>query len=274
MFHLLVLEGSADQTQTTCTTDRFLTYTEDEVRDRFLSLTDSEFLEIPALFMGEGFEDEVARIGRLIKVSQVGREVRAYYHIDPNLPSLTNGQLYQLRDALQIADFEFSRNHWAIKKTDLFETLYKERIVSLVGPTVFSLSDKPVRKGLISVMMPFDAGSNSVYRKLKSTLEDAGYICRRADDMWENNHIMQDVIELICTAEVVVCDLSGKNPNVFYEAGIAHTLGRQVILITQSMEDVPFDLRSLRCVTYLNNGEGRDDLAGRVLDRVTDLTRY
>ncbi|MET4764181.1 MULTISPECIES: hypothetical protein [Bradyrhizobium] len=44
---------------------------------------------------------------------------------------------------------------------------------------------------------------------------------------------------------------------MFYEAGIAHTLGREVILITQNENDIPFDLRHLRHVRYLNNAEGR-----------------
>ena len=48
----------------------------------------------------------------------------------------------------------------------------------------------------------------------------------------------------------------GRNPNVFYEVGIAHTLGREVVLITQSEHDVSFDLRHLRYIRYLNNAEG------------------
>jgi hypothetical protein len=44
---------------------------------------------------------------------------------------------------------------------------------------------------------------------------------------------------------------------VFYEIGIAHSLGREVILITQSEQDIPFDLRHLRYIRYLNNAEGR-----------------
>jgi hypothetical protein len=71
---------------------------------------------------------------------------------------------------------------------------------------------------------------------------------------------------------VVVCDLSGKNPNVFYEAGIAHTLGKEVILITQSMDDIPFDLKALRCITYHNNGEGQAKLAADVVNRIATLT--
>jgi hypothetical protein len=58
------------------------------------------------------------------------------------------------------------------------------------------------------------------------------------------------VVSSICKSSVVVCDLTGKNANVFYEAGIAHSLGKDVILNTQSADDVPFDLRRLRYIPY------------------------
>ena len=71
---------------------------------------------------------------------------------------------------------------------------------------------------------------------------------QRADDIWVNDHIMADIIGLIWRARVVISDLSGKNANVFYETGIAHTLGRDVIQITRAPADVPFDLQPLRYV--------------------------
>jgi hypothetical protein len=61
---------------------------------------------------------------------------------------------------------------------------------------------------------------------------------------------------LIFRAAIVVCDFSGRNANVFYEAGIAHTLGKQVVPLSQSKDDVPFDLGHHRYLQYLNNGEG------------------
>jgi hypothetical protein len=73
-----------------------------------------------------------------------------------------------------------------------------------------------------------------------------------------------------------VADLTGKNPNVFYEAGIAHTLGREVIQIAHSMDDIPFDLRSIRSLHYLNNDQGRDDLrrdVGRRLGTILEARR-
>ncbi|SEW47226.1 hypothetical protein SAMN04488515_3558 [Cognatiyoonia koreensis] len=271
MYHLVVLEGSFSQNQVSCEYGRFLEYTSEANIEKFKDLTDLELLEYPAIFMGEGYDDEPARIGKLIKISKVGREVKAYYVVDPDLPALTNRQIYDLSEELDIASFEFSRNHWALKDVDLFEVLLRAGVRQPFQPSVFRLSRNPVKSDLISVMMPFDASSDKVYANLKRAIEGEGLRCNRADDIWKNSHIMEDVIELICTARVVVCDLSGMNANVFYETGIAHSLGKEVILITQSMEHVPFDLRSLRCVTYLNNGEGREELAKKVVARVRDL---
>lgn len=83
---------------------------------------------------------------------------------------------------------------------------------------------------------------------------------------------MQDVVSLICKSSVVICDLSGKNPNVFYEAGIAHALGKQVILITQHMDGIPFDLRSVRAIQYLPNGEGISAMIKKLRPRVSQLS--
>jgi hypothetical protein len=117
-------------------------------------------------------------------------------------------------------------------------------------------------------MMPFAADFASVYISLQEAVAAAGMRCFRADDIWVNAH---DVINLLWRSRVVIADLSGKNPNVFYETGIAHSLGRDVIQITQSMDDVPFDLRAIRTLTYLNNGEGRDGLKQRMTERLQSL---
>jgi hypothetical protein len=80
--------------------------------------------------------------------------------------------------------------------------------------------------------------------------------------------VIQDVISLIDRSAFVICDCTGRNPNVFYEIGIAHSLGKEVILITQNGDDVPFDLRHLRYLQYLNNGEGLVELEARLIARL------
>jgi hypothetical protein len=120
-------------------------------------------------------------------------------------------------------------------------------------------------------MMPFDAAFNTVYDSIRQAADNVGLRCRRADDIWENAAIIQDVVALIDRSRVVVCDCTGRNPNVFYEVGIAHTLGREVILITQSEHDIPFDLRHLRYVKYLNNTEGRAALGTALEGRMQTI---
>ncbi|WP_230684150.1 hypothetical protein [Enterobacter ludwigii] len=98
-----------------------------------------------------------------------------------------------------------------------------------------------------------------------------GLRCNRADDIWEHNAIIQDVVSLICKSSVVICDLSGKNPNVFYEADIAHSLGKKVILLAQHMDDIPFDLRHLRVITYFPNTEGIASMIQKLHSRLSQL---
>ena len=112
----------------------------------------------------------------------------------------------------------------------------------------------PTESDYCFILMPFTDTSDvqKVYRDhVKPVLESGcGLRCERADDIYDINGVMQSVWEGINRARLVVADLTGKNPNVFYELGIAHTLGKPVIILTQSMEFVPFDLRHLRCIVY------------------------
>ncbi|WP_170864125.1 hypothetical protein [Paracoccus sp. SM22M-07] len=95
----------------------------------------------------------------------------------------------------------------------------------------------------------------------------------RAKDIREHSTVIQDVFSLIFKAHIVVCDFTDENPNIFYEAGIAHTLGKSVVPITQSPADIPFDLRHHRHVSYLNNAEGRKDLIEQLKPRFSGLRR-
>ena len=134
-------------------------------------------------------------------------------------------------------------------------------------PNIFEIPNKPVDSSLISVMMPFRPELSVVYETIKEAAGTAGFYCKRVDDIWDHSTVIQDVFALIFESYIVVCDFTGKNPNVFYEAGIAHTLGKHVVPITQSESDIPFDLQHHRYAKYLNNGEGlellKKDLASR-----------
>jgi len=130
-----------------------------------------------------------------------------------------------------------------------------ERIVTF-APDVFQIPDKAVETNVLSVMMPFESRFNGTYTAIRNVCNRLGIDCRRADDIWDNSILIQDVFDLIFTARAVLTDFTDRNPNVFYETGVAHTLGKLVIPITQSVTDIPFDLRHHRALTYLPNSEG------------------
>ena len=119
--------------------------------------------------------------------------------------------------------------------------------------------------------MPFAPQFDNLYAVLAETCANSDFRCSRADDIWLNDAIVEDVVHLIATSRVVIADLTERNSNVFYEIGIAHTLGKDVILITQSQNDVPFDLRHLRYLTYLNNAEGLAALGADISRRLETL---
>lgn len=75
-------------------------------------------------------------------------------------------------------------------------------------------------------------------------------VFHRADKEAGPGEIITHVIEQLITSDIVIADLSGRNPNVFYELGVRHAVSGNTILITENLDDVPFDLRGLRTITY------------------------
>ncbi len=101
------------------------------------------------------------------------------------------------------------------------------------------------------VIMPFEKGYDEIYALfIHETLVLAGYNVTRADDMKTCQNILKDIIHGIAYGDLIVADLSDSNPNVYYELGLAHTLGKPVILLTQNINEIPFDLRPYRIIPY------------------------
>ncbi len=227
----------------------------------------------PCLFMLEGIDDQPAYAGTIVRARISGPEIAIEYTFEPDIPPILNGDIYRRRIEFDMPhDFEFSRNHWAVKDVDLYRVLLRNFRFRRQRPSVFSISEhEKIEPSLVSVMMPFDASFMQVYDVLQKIAQGVGLRCRRADEIWENPAIIQDIVSLIDRSRAVICDCTGRNPNVFYEIGIAHTLGRDVILITQNPADIPFDLRHLRFLSYLNNAEGRLALGEALEARLTDM---
>lgn len=119
------------------------------------------------------------------------------------------------------------------------------------------------------VMMPFAAPYNGYYSLLyEPAIKKAGLKPIRADnEIFGAGKIMDQVWSGINSAKVLVAELTTKNPNVFYELGLAHALKKPVVLVSSNEEDVPFDLQHIRVIYYDVN----DPFWGqKLLDKVAE----
>ena len=139
--------------------------------------------------------------------------------------------------------------------------IFHRRYAGMIVEPVYKGRDARVEEGKCAVLMPFtEPWSDRIYgRFLQTFIQEAGFSPVRADDLFGRD-VMEDIWSMILTSEVVVADITGRNANVFYELGIAHTLGKPVILITQSTSDIPFDLNRYRHVIYTDDADGYDKL--------------
>ncbi len=139
---------------------------------------------------------------------------------------------------------------------------------------LLSSSDRRDKGRFAFVLMPFREDMKSLYLDIiKPTVEGTGFSCYRADDFFTTNKIMDDIENAIDSASFVIADLSGRNPNVFYEVGMSHAKKMQVILLAQTMDDVPFDLRPWRHIVYRNDEKGRRKLAKDLANTIRTVTQ-
>lgn len=256
--------------------ERLFEYTESRIVDNYESNNVpriDQLIKLPCLFMNEGFNDELAYVGQINRARVVGRSIVFEFTLDSDVPPIKNSLIYANKLALDMSvDFEFHRSHWAVKDVDLYRFLFRNIRHRRQMPNVFQISEHDrIELNLASVMMPFDQGFTNVFNSISKAAANLGLDCKRADNIWEHATIIQDIVSLIDKSRIVVCDCTGRNPNVFYEAGIAHTLGREVILITQNEQDIPFDLRHLRYIRYLNNTQGLGELELALQGRIRTI---
>jgi hypothetical protein len=102
------------------------------------------------------------------------------------------------------------------------------------------------------VMQPFAPPLGDYYDKIfKPAIEKAGLQPVRADaEIFGTGKIIDQVWRGINAAKVLVAELTTRNPNVFYELGLAHALRKPVVLVSSNEADVPFDLHHIRVIYY------------------------
>jgi hypothetical protein len=121
------------------------------------------------------------------------------------------------------------------------------------------------------VLMPFRESFDDVYALgIRPACEAAGAYCERVDEQIFPERILDRIYNQIAKADVIVADLTGRSPNVFYEVGYAHALGKTTVLLTRTAEDIPFDLQHFSHIVY---GDKITTLRNELEKRIAHFTR-
>jgi hypothetical protein len=121
------------------------------------------------------------------------------------------------------------------------------------------------------VMMPFGEWFDRYYQEIYvPAIKEAGFEPVRADELFTTGSVVEQIWEQIEKTKLLLADLTGKNPNVFYELGLAHAARKPVVFTAGALDDVPFDLRHLRVIIY---DVREPEWAARLRKSITDYLR-
>lgn len=122
---------------------------------------------------------------------------------------------------------------------------------------LFGVPRDPATPCDVFVLMPFNEDMRPVYElHIKAVVKKLNLVAARADDFYTARAFVLDIWDAICDAKLVIGDCTGRSPNVFYEIGLCHAVGKTVVLIAQDDGDVPADLRHIRYIKYTRGKQG------------------
>ncbi|MEJ8819995.1 hypothetical protein [Lacibacter sp. H407] len=153
--------------------------------------------------------------------------------------SLSSAKLLEkVGDKQRVIDISSSRTTPLVDSTDEIKKLAKSVFISS-GDSCF-------------VMMPFASPLGEYYQQIyEPAIKKTGLTPLRADnDIFGTGKIIDQIWNGISSAKVLIAELTQRNPNVYYELGIAHALKKPVVLVCSNEEDVPFDLKHIRVIYY------------------------
>lgn len=195
------------------TTDRSDPYTAEMHFRHILAST-------PSNHSWEGIKNSTIRLGsgNLVRFTAIGKDIQRAW---------LNFTLFSRKQFVRFYDIEARVTSYPRPDQEHAED-------SIVADPVFAGRSFSPREAACFVLMPFTENwSDRVWRHLKTIIEGTGLECMRADNLFGPS-ILEDIWRAINESTLIVADTTSRNPNVFYEIGIAHTLGKRVILLSQS----------------------------------------
>ena len=188
-------------------------------------------------------------------------QLRAYFE----------SQIHRLTDRLLSTEDRWRDvNHLIISSMQRMES--RPSAEKPAGLTAFVKSfgiketDLDIEKDLVFVLTPFHEEFQDTYETIQKACNKVGLRCLRGDEEFVSGDLLPHILSLIVRARLIIANIDSRNPNVFYELGIAQALDKPTIIVASSVPDMPFDLRTRKIIIFRDSGELLDKLQ-------TELTR-
>jgi len=164
-------------------------------------------------------------------------------------------QMYRLSDRLMATESRWQDvNHLLISSQKIQDTernvsekVYLSEFLKSVGITQ---KDLDIERKLVFVLTPFNDMYDDAFRQISDICRSVGLRAIRGDEDHVKGDILRYILRGLVKANIVIVNVDGRNPNVFYELGIAHALDKGTILVTRSVSDLPVDIKSKRVIVY------------------------
>jgi hypothetical protein len=117
------------------------------------------------------------------------------------------------------------------------------------------------------VLMPFSQEFDDIYQLgIKAACEETGIYCERVDETHVLGPIYDKIVNALTKADIIISDLTGRNPNVYYETGYAHAQSKVTIHLCQDIKEIPFDLLGFQHIIY--SDKRVSDLKRRLMEKL------
>ena len=198
---------------------------------------------------------EIYLLDKLIRYNEKRSEID--YEILRLTKELDKSDVSQYIDINRLA---FSGQNYQLSN----EAINYENFLSQFGIT----RDKvKVKKGTAVFLTPFNSEGDRVFQKCQSIVSRVDIFLQRTDNKVDKDDILMNIVSLIVQSEFVIVNIDGRNPNVYYELGIAHAIGKPTVILSRSdysIEQIGFDVRQKRIIIYSNEHDLETELLAQI----------
>jgi hypothetical protein len=178
-------------------------------------------------------------------------------------------QIYRLTDRLLATEERWRDVNHLLISGQTFGTP-PERIPNVVRSGLLERAglqeqETSVDKKLVFMLTPFHPEFENPYIAVKEVCGSIGLKCLRGDEEHVRGDLLRHILSLIAKARLVIANVDGRNPNVFYELGIAHALNKPVLILSSTPDTPPFDIRTTSIIFWDSIPELKSALRNELL---------